>query len=63
MQKNKIPLIEDAAESLGSIYKTRKAGSFGIASVFSFHRTKTITTGEGGIILTNDKNFMKGVNF
>ena len=46
MQKNKIPLIEDAAESLGSIYKTRKAGSFGIASVFSFHRTKTITTGE-----------------
>ncbi len=62
-RKNKIPLIEDAAESLGSIYKTRKAGSFGIASVFSFHRTKTITTGEGGIILTNDKKLYERCKF
>ena len=54
--KNKINLIEDAAESLGSEYKKIKSGKFGIASVFSFHRTKTIVTGEGGIILTDNKN-------
>ena len=49
-----IYLIEDAAEALGSTYKGVKAGKFGIASVFSFHRTKTITTGEGGMLLTDD---------
>ncbi len=50
-----IPLIEDAAESLGSTYKGRKAGSFGVGSVFSFHRTKTLTTGEGGMLLLDDQ--------
>jgi perosamine synthetase len=50
-----IYLLEDAAESLGSIYFGKKSGSFGNASVFSFHRTKTITTGEGGILLLNNK--------
>lgn len=49
-----IPLIEDAAEALGSVYKGRRAGKFGIASVFSFHRTKTLTTGEGGMLLLDD---------
>ncbi|MBW1672187.1 MAG: DegT/DnrJ/EryC1/StrS family aminotransferase [Deltaproteobacteria bacterium] len=49
-----IPLIEDAAEALGSTYKGIKAGKFGIGSVFSFHRTKTITTGEGGMLLLDD---------
>ena len=59
-RKHKIPLIEDAAESLGSTYKGTKAGKFGVASVFSFHRTKTITTGEGGmLILDNDKLFKR----
>ncbi|MFC1764322.1 DegT/DnrJ/EryC1/StrS family aminotransferase [Planctomycetota bacterium] len=48
--------IEDAAEGLGSIYKGTKAGKFGIGSVFSFHRTKTITTGEGGMLLLDDEN-------
>lgn len=47
-------LIEDACEGLGSKYGERKAGTFGIASCFSFHRTKTITTGEGGAMLTDD---------
>lgn len=50
-----IPLIEDAAESLGSSYKGTKAGKFGIGSVFSFHRTKTMTTGEGGMLLLDDE--------
>lgn len=55
-KKYDIPLIEDAAEAIGSSYNSRLAGNFGLASVFSFHRTKTICTGEGGMILTNDAN-------
>jgi len=49
-----IYLIEDAAEAIGSQYYGVRAGKFGIGSVFSFHRTKTITTGEGGMILLDD---------
>ncbi len=54
-RKHKLFFIEDAAESLGSTYKGQKSGSFGIASVFSFHRTKTLTTGEGGMLLLDNK--------
>ncbi|MEE2605346.1 MAG: DegT/DnrJ/EryC1/StrS family aminotransferase [Bacteroidota bacterium] len=50
-----IPIIEDSAEAIGSIYKGKKAGSMGLFGAFSFHGTKTITTGEGGIFVTNDK--------
>jgi perosamine synthetase len=49
-----IHLIEDSAEALGSTYKGVKAGKFGVASVFSFHRTKTLATGEGGMLLLDD---------
>jgi len=49
-----IYLIEDSAEALGSVYNNKKAGSLGIGSVFSFHRTKTLTTGEGGMLLIDD---------
>ena len=49
-----IHLIEDAAEALGSTYKGVRAGKFGVGSVFSFHRTKTLTTGEGGMLLLDD---------
>lgn len=52
---NNLLLIEDAAESVGSIYKGRKSGEFGVGSVFSFHRTKTMTTGEGGMLLIDDE--------
>jgi perosamine synthetase len=52
--RNQIILIEDAAEAFGSRYKNKLAGSFGKFSTFSFHGTKTITTGEGGMLLTND---------
>jgi len=51
---NGLFLIEDAAEALGTIYNGQRAGSFGIASTFSFHNTKTMTTGEGGMLLTDD---------
>jgi len=49
-----VPLIEDAAESLGSYYKDRHTGTFGLLSVLSFNGNKTITTGGGGAILTGD---------
>lgn len=50
-----IAVIEDAAEAVGSEYRGRKAGSFGIAGVFSFHGSKTLTTGEGGMLVTDDE--------
>jgi perosamine synthetase len=52
---HKLALIEDAAEALGSEYKGNKAGSMGTFSTFSFHGTKTMTTGEGGMFATNDE--------
>ena len=54
-KKYKILIIEDAAEVLGLSYKDRKCGSFGDLSTFSFYANKQITTGEGGMISTNDK--------
>jgi perosamine synthetase len=62
-ERNNIPLIEDAAESLGSVYYGRKSGNFGKASVFSFHRTKSLTCGEGGILLTDDENLYNRCSF
>jgi perosamine synthetase len=47
-------VIEDAAEAAGATYKRRPAGSFGAFSAFSFHGSKTLTTGEGGILLLDD---------
>jgi perosamine synthetase len=61
--KNGIALIEDSAGALGSVYRKQKAGSFGIASVFSFHRTKTITTGEGGMLLLDDDALFRRCHF
>jgi perosamine synthetase len=56
-----VPLIEDCAQSLGSKYHKREVGSFGEASVFSFYATKMITTGEGGMILTNQHDVFEKV--
>ncbi len=61
--KNNIYMIEDAAESLGSVYKEKRAGNFGIGSTFSFHRTKTITTGEGGMLLLDDEDLFNRCKF
>lgn len=51
-----IPIIEDAAESVGSKYKDKLSGNFGVTSCFSFHGSKTLVTGEGGMLVTDDEN-------
>ena len=68
-KKYKLYLIEDAAEMIGQQYKNRPCGSFGDISTFSFYANKHITTGEGGMIFTNNiklhKKFklLKNLNF
>ena len=57
-KKKNIKLIEDCAHSLGTTYKKRPAGNFGICGVFSFYPTKQITTGEGGMVITNNKKLI-----
>ena len=61
--KYNIYMIEDAAEALGSVYRGVRAGKFGIGSTFSFHRTKTITTGEGGVLLLDDDELFNRCKF
>lgn len=58
-----ILIIEDAAEALGSVYQGVRAGKFGVGSTFSFHRTKTITTGEGGMLLLDDDALYRRCKF
>lgn len=60
-EKHGIPIIEDAAEAIGSVYHGKRAGSMGRFGAFSFHGTKTLTTGEGGLFVTNDANLFDKV--
>lgn len=53
-QQQGLPIVEDSCEALGSTLHTRKAGTFGALSVFGFYPNKQITTGEGGMIVTDD---------
>ncbi len=61
--RHRIAVIEDAAEAIGSEYRSCKAGSFGEIGVFSFHGSKTLTTGEGGMLITDRKDIYHRVLF
>jgi len=58
-----VAVIEDAAEAIGSEYEGKKAGSFGDTGVFSFHGSKTLTTGEGGMLVTDKDDVRQRVLF
>ncbi|MBN8855484.1 MAG: aminotransferase DegT [Sphingobacteriales bacterium 50-39] len=58
-EKYNIPLVEDAAESLGAFYKGRHTGTFGVLGTLSFNGNKTVTCGGGGAILINDEELAK----
>lgn len=58
-RKRNLRVIEDSCEALGTVYKGRKAGSMGDAGCFGFYPNKQITTGEGGMIVTNDESIAR----
>ncbi len=60
-KKNKIILIEDTAEAFGSLYKNRLLGTYGDLGTLSFHASKTITTGEGGAVIVNNKKYLRTI--
>jgi perosamine synthetase len=59
--KHGIPIIEDSAEAIGSVWHGKRAGAIGRFGSFSFHGTKTISTGEGGMFVTNDDDLYETV--
>lgn len=62
-ERYQVPLIEDAAESLGSLYKGQQTGTFGAYGVFSFNGNKIITTSGGGMLVSNNENGIAKVRF
>lgn len=56
-----IPVIEDCAQSIGTIYNGKPTGSYGDISMFSFYASKLITTGQGGMVVTDDEGYYKKV--
>jgi len=60
--KNDLILIEDCAHALGTTYNNIHVGNFGITGCFSFYPTKQITTGEGGIVVSNDEGIINKIN-
>ena len=62
-QRYGVPLIEDAAESLGARYKGKASGTFGLMGIYSFNGNKIITTSGGGMLVTEDENLAKQARF
>lgn len=62
-EKYEIPVIEDAAEALGSKYKNKEVGTFGTFGTFSFNGNKIITTSGGGALVSSDKTFVEESRF
>lgn len=58
-KKYQIPIIEDAAHAIGASFKGKKVGNIGDITCFSFYATKTLTTGDGGLITTNNEDFAR----
>ncbi len=56
-----VPVIEDCAQAIGAVYKGKKAGSFGSLSCFSFYATKVLSTGEGGMVVSDSKSLLKKI--
>ncbi|MBI3584580.1 MAG: DegT/DnrJ/EryC1/StrS family aminotransferase [Nitrospinae bacterium] len=56
-----IPVIEDCAQSVGAVYNGKKAGSFGHCAIFSFYATKVMTTGEGGMVVSNSDKILEKI--
>lgn len=62
-ERHNIKILEDAAEAFGSKYNGQYAGTFGDTAVFSFHASKTLSTGEGGMVVTNDDMLFERMMF
>jgi len=60
-KKNHLYLVEDCAEAIGSYYHSQHVGTYGDVSTFSFYGNKTITTGEGGMVVTNNETIEKSI--
>ena len=60
-KENGLVLIEDCAHAIGTMCSGLHAGNYGISGSFSFYPTKQITTGEGGVVISNDKNIIKKI--
>ena len=61
-KEHQLFLVEDCAEAIGTYYKQKHVGTFGDVSIFSFYGNKTITTGEGGMVVTNHKTLYERIS-